>query len=141
MNNMDNIVKNTRVNKYKLIYMPLFIGLLAIILISTISYYTSKNLLLSQMKQDGITLAKQTAFQVQENAVLLQLVNKMIEDKIRIVGKATILNEESINNDFLKKMATDLDVDEIYYYSPEGEVIYSNIDNYVGWKTWKNHPV
>jgi methyl-accepting chemotaxis protein len=93
------------------------------------------------MKRDGITLAKQTAFQVQENAVSLQLVNKMIEDKIRVVAKATMANEKSINNDFLKRMATDLNVDEINYYSPKGEIIYSNINDYVGWLPSKDHPV
>lgn len=141
MKSKNHKVKSTRVNRYKLIYMPLLIGLMAIIIISAISFYTSKNLLLAQMKLDGITLAKQTVLQVEENAVSLELVNKMIEDKIRVVAKATMVNEKSLSNDILKKIAKDLDVGEINYYSSDGEIIYSNFDSYVGWKPSKDHPV
>lgn len=141
INNSKYQMKNTIVNKYKLIYMPLFIGLLTILTISTISYYTSKNLMLEQMKQNGVSLAKQTILQVEENTVLLEMVNKMIEEKIRVVGKVVMMNQKNLSNDLLKEIANDLDVDEIYWYSPEGTIIYSNIDAYLGWKALKGHPV
>ena len=141
MNNLKYKIKNTIVNKYKLIYMPLFIGLFAILTISTISYYTSKNLLLAQMKQNGVNLAKQTVLQVEGNAVSLEMVNGMIEEKIRIVGKIVRMNEKNLSNDLLKKIANDLGVDEVYWYSSEGKIIYSNIDAYLGWKPSKDHPV
>ena len=141
MGNSKKQMKTTIVNKYKLIYTPLFIGLIAIFIISTISYYTSKSLLLTQMKQNGISLAKQTVLQVQGNADSLEMVNKMIEEKIRAVGKVVIMNQKNLSNDLLKKMANDLDVCEIDWYSPEGTIIYTNIDSYLGWKSPKDHPV
>ena len=141
MNNSKYKMKNTIVNRSKLIYMPLFIGLMAILIISTISYYTSKNLLLAQMKQDGINLAKQTVLQVEGNAVSLDVVNKMIEEKIKIVGKIIMLNEKDLSNNLIKKIAKDLGVGEINWYSPEAKIIYSNIDAYLGWKASKGHPV
>jgi diguanylate cyclase (GGDEF)-like protein len=134
-------MKNTVVNKYKLIYMPLVIGLLAILTISTISYYKSKNLMLEQMKQSGVSLAKQAILQVEENAISLEIINKMIEEKIRVVGKVAMMDQKNLSNDLLKKIAKDLGVDEIYWYSPEGMIIYSNIDAYLGWKALKGHPV
>ncbi|WP_246517430.1 EAL domain-containing protein [Clostridium aciditolerans] len=134
-------MKNTVVNKYKLIYMPLVIGLLAILTISTISYYKSKNLMLEQMKQNGVSLAKQAILQVEENAISLEIINKMIEEKIRVVGKVAMMDQKNLSNDLLKKIAKDLGVDEIYWYSPEGMIIYSNIDAYLGWKALKGHPV
>ncbi len=134
-------MKNTVVNKYKLIYMPLLIGLLAILTISTISYYKSKNLMLEQMKQNGVSLAKQAILQVEENAISLEIINKMIEEKIRVVGKVAMMDQKNLSNDLLKKIAKDLGVDEIYWYSPEGMIIYSNIDAYLGWKALKSHPV
>lgn len=141
MDNSKHQVKNTIVNKYKLIYIPLFIGVLAIFTISIITYYTSKNLLLAQMKQNGMNLAKQTALRVEENTDLLETINKTIEEKIRIVGKVIMANEKNISNDLLKKIANDLDISEIDWYSPEGTIIYSNIDKYLGWKPSKKHPV
>ena len=141
MNNSKYKIKNTIVNRYKLIYLPLFIGLAAILTISTISYHTSKNLLLAQMKRDGVNLAKQTVLQVEGNTVSLDVVNKLIEEKIKVVGKVIMMNEKNLSNDLLKKIAKDLGVGEINWYSPEAEIIYSNIDAYLGWKPSKYHPV
>lgn len=141
MYNSKYKVKHTIVNKFKLIYLPLFIGLFAILAVSAISYYTSKNLLLTKMKQNGVNLAKETVLQVEGNAVSLETVNKMIEEKIRIVGKAVIMNQGDLSSDLLKKTAKNLDVDEINWFSPEGEIIYSTIDAYMGVKVPKGHPV
>lgn len=141
MHNKNHKTKKIIVNRYKLIYLPLFIGLLSILTISTISFYISKNLLLSQMKQDGIALAKQTALQVEENVVSLEVVNSMIEEKIRIIGKASMINEKSLSNDLFKRISKELGASEINYFSSGGEVIYSTIDAYLGWKPSKSHPV
>ena len=140
MNSSKYKAKDTIVNKYKLIYIPLFIGLLAILVISTISYYTSKNLLLTKMKQNGINLAKQTARRVEENDSSLAIVNKMIEEKINIIGKTVIMNQGSLSSDLLKKITKDLDVDEINWFSYDGKIIYSNIDDYLGVKIPAGHP-
>ena len=98
-------------------------------------------MLLAQVKQDGITLAKQTVLQVKENAVSLEVVNNLIEEKIRVVAKATMTNEKALSNDLLKRIAKDSGVGEINYYSPKGEIIYSTVDAYVAWKPSKDHPV
>ncbi|WML32807.1 EAL domain-containing protein [Clostridium sp. OS1-26] len=93
------------------------------------------------MKQNGVNLARQAILQVEENTVSLEMVNKMIEEKIRIVGKDVMIDQKNLSNDLLKKIAKDLGVDEIYWYSPEGTIIYSNIDAYLGWTALKGHPV
>lgn len=141
MDKLNDKIKNTIVNKYKLIYMELFIAFMAIFIISLITYLTSKNLLLEQMKQNGLNLAKQTVLQVEGNATSLEMVNEMIEDKIRTAEKIVSMNEKNLNNDLLKKISSDLKVDEICWYSPEGKIIYSNLEANLGWKTPKGHPV
>ena len=141
MDNLKGKIKNTTVNKYKLIYMELFIGFMAIFIISLITYLTSKNLLLEQMKQNGLNLAKQTVLQVEGNAASLEMVNGMIEDKIRAAEKIVSMNGKNINDDLLKRICGDLKVYEICWYSPEGEIIYSNLEPNLGWKPPIGHPV
>jgi diguanylate cyclase (GGDEF)-like protein len=141
MDNSKGKTKNTTVNKYKLIYMELFIGFMAIFIISLVTYLTSKNLLLEQMKQNGLNLAKQTVLQVEGNATSLEMVNGMIEDKIRAAEKIVSMNGKNINDDLLKRICGDLKVDEICWYSPEGEIIYSNLQPNLGWKPPIGHPV
>lgn len=141
MDNLNHGKTNNVVNRLKLIYIPLLIGFLAILIVSIISYYNSKNSLLTQMEQGGIALSKQIVLQIEENSISLELVNKMIEDRIRVVANATMVSEKSLSNDLLKNIAKELDVGEVNYYSSLGEVIYSNIDSYVGWKSSEGHPV
>lgn len=141
MDNLKGKRKNTIVNKFKLIYMELFIGFMSIFIITLITYLTSKNLLLEQMKQNGLNLAKQTVLQVEGNATSLEMVNGMIEDKIKTAEKIVNMNEKNLNNDLLKKISSELNVDEICWYSPEGKVIYSNLDENFGWKSSNGHPV
>lgn len=141
MGNSKYQAKNTIVNKYKLIYIPLFIGLISIFLISLISYYTSKNLLLTQTKENGVNLAKQTVLQIEGNANSLEIINNLIDDKIRRVGKVVLMDKNNLSNNLLKEIANDLDVSEINWFSPESTIIYTNIDRYLGWKPTKNHPV
>lgn len=141
MGNSKYQAKNTIVNKYKLIYIPLFIGLISIFSISLISYYTSRNLLLAQTKQNGVNLAKQTVLQIEGNANSLEIINKLIDDKIRKAGKVVLMDQNNLSNDLLKKVGNDLNISEINWFSPEGTIIYTNIDRYLGWKPTKNHPV
>lgn len=141
MDDLKYKTKKTIVNKYKLVYIPLFIGLFSIIIVSIISYNSSKNLLIRQMKEDVIILANQIAIQIDGNSDSLEHVNHMIEEKIEIIGKVVTMNQKDLSSDVLKKIAKDLNVDEISWYSPDGKIIYSNIDAYLGWQTIKGHPV
>lgn len=141
MNCLKRKTKNSLVNKWKLVYIPLFIGLFSIITVSLVSYTLSKKLLLEYVKEYGISIAKQMAIQIDGNSESLELVNSMIEEKIDLIGKTVNTNKDDLSNDLLKNIAKNLNVDEISWYSPEGKIIYSNIDANLGWQTYKGHPV
>lgn len=141
MNELKHGIETALVNKSKLIYIPLIIGLSSIIIVSLLSYNLSKNLLIEYMKEDGISLSKQMAMQIEGNSDSLALVNNMIEEKIETTGTIVNINRRNLGNNLLKRIAKDVNVDEISWYSPEGKLIYSNIDSYVGWKIIKGHPV
>ena len=134
-------VNSSIVNRWKLIYIPLLIGILAILTISVTSYHISKKLLLDQMKQDGINLAKLTSRRIHKEMDALEVVNVLIEEKIRVSGREVLSNEGKLSSELLKKIAVDTGVDEIYWYNKPGTVIFSTIDNYLGWATREGHPV
>ncbi|WFD10560.1 EAL domain-containing protein [Tepidibacter hydrothermalis] len=65
----------------------------------------------------------------------------MLEQKIRTAGKTVIKNEEKINDDFLIELMKDFHIDELNWMNENGEILYSSIEQYLGWTTFKGHPL
>lgn len=123
MNNSYNIV-----NKYKLIYIPILIAIIALFTVSISSYFISRYLLLTQMKQDGINLAMQIAEQIGGNNDSLSLANDMLEERIRVANKVVIANQDKLSNELMREIQRTTMVDEINWFSAEGVLIYSSLD-------------
>ncbi|MCC5908858.1 MAG: EAL domain-containing protein [Clostridiaceae bacterium] len=135
------LIKSSIVNTFKLIYLPLFIGVLAILIVSITSYHISKTLLLNQMEQDGINLAKLAAEKISEEINAIETINSLMEDKIRLAGKSVVASQEYLSNDLLRNIAQNVGVDEINWYNFVGEIIYSTNDEHLGWSTIEDHTV
>lgn len=120
------------VNRFKLIYLPLFIGILAIITVSMVSYYVSKRLLYEQMKQDGINLAKFTASKINNDIETLDNLNELLGNRLRTAGKLAIEFQDQLSNEFLMTLAKNTDVDEIHWYNSHGEIAYTTQTDYLG---------
>lgn len=129
------------VNKTKLIFEPLIISLIAIFTISSTTFYISKTSLLKQMRQDGINLTIQVTNQLSDNYKSLETINRMLEDKIRVASNIVIRNQNSLNNEFLKKQLSELGVDELHWMNKEGKIIYSTVEGYIDWIPYKGHPL
>ncbi|MEJ8554001.1 EAL domain-containing protein [Tepidibacter sp. Z1-5] len=136
----NNLRKNV-VNKYKLIYLPLLISLLAPFIISISSFYINKTFLLEQVKQDGLNLTKQVTKQIERNEASLDIINEMLEQQIKTTGKMVIKNEKNLSDDFLIELAKDSQIDELNWINDNGETLYSNIEAYRGWIPFKGHPL
>lgn len=136
-----NEVRSSIVNRWKIIHVPLFIGIFSILIVSVTSYYISKNLLLDQMKQDGINLAKLATRRINKEMRAMELINTLIEEKIRVAGREVLTYKGTSSNELLKKIASNTGVDEIYWYNASGVILFSTIDAYLGWTTSEGHPV
>ncbi|PKM49624.1 MAG: hypothetical protein CVV02_15425 [Firmicutes bacterium HGW-Firmicutes-7] len=133
--------KDIIVNKYKLIIIPLIIAVFSIFSVSIISYNVSKNLLLEQMKADGISLSKQASRQIVGNASSLEAVTEMLEDKIKIAGSTVIKNNQNLSNEYLIQLQDVLNIDELHWMDKNGKILYSTIDDYMGWEPYVGHPL
>ncbi|PAB58127.1 EAL domain-containing protein [Anaeromicrobium sediminis] len=141
MENPKDEIKKNVVNKYKLIHIPVFIVFLVVFTVSIASFYISKNLLLEQMKQDGLNLVKQITRQIEGNGAALDVMDQMFEDKIRTAGQIVIKNKENLDDEFLMELIEELNVDELHWMNENGETLYSTIEAYVGWVPHKGHPL
>lgn len=133
--------KQDVVDYFKLTLVPLLIAFVAIISVSSITFYVSKNFLLKQMKQDGLNLTRQVLRQIANNHKSLAAIDEIVEDKIRIVGKTLLRKQEHINSELLIELAKELNVDELHWMNKDGEIIYSTMKEYVGWIPFQGHPL
>lgn len=127
--------------KTKLIVIPMVLLLIAIASVGLISTYISRQSLLDTMEQNGIYMLSTLVRQLENNAEALETVNQMMDDRIETICKLVINSRNRLSSEYLKKLAEELDVDQISWYNKEGVIVYSNIDEYIGWVTPSGHPV
>lgn len=69
--------------KVKLIIIPLIVVLLGISAIGIVSYNTTKQSLLNEMKENGLSTSSDFISRLEDNARSIELINSMIEDKYK----------------------------------------------------------
>ncbi len=95
----------------------------------------------SDLKINAQNLAKGYTHSLKKTVEASSAVRSLINEKLSYaVG---IIADLSLNfsNEELRKIARDIDVDEIDVYDTEGKILYSNISTYLGWVAPEGHPV
>jgi len=126
----------TKVLLYPLI--AVFVGILIIGIFSTSS---SQKSLLKEMELQGILTSERMVNRISDNTLALDTINIMLEDKIRSAARSVLNNEANLSDNYLKEVMKNIGVNEIYWYSPEGVIIYSTVPSYVGWVVPGDHPL
>ncbi|MCT4619925.1 MAG: methyl-accepting chemotaxis protein [Marinisporobacter sp.] len=125
--------------KFKLVTIPLILLLIGILSIGSVSSYIMRDNLLHQMKEDGLGLVSQIAKQMEKNAVFLGKVNEQIDNDIKKSGKIVRLNQNQLSNELLKQIGKELEVDEINVFDKNGKIVYSNLQENIGFVASKEH--
>ncbi|ABR47160.1 methyl-accepting chemotaxis sensory transducer [Alkaliphilus metalliredigens QYMF] len=125
--------------KLRLIVLPLIVIFIAILGIGVRSSLLIKDSLLDQMRSDGLELSHLAAAQLETATVSLETVNTMIENNISAVARNVISNQDNMSNNTLTQLAESLDVHEINIFSQTGEIIYSNLNENIGWIADESH--
>lgn len=68
-------------------------------------------------------------------------ITNILNEKLTIVNKAITMIEGHEDIEVLKHLAEELNLDEISLYNREGEIVYSNFPDFVGWKVYEGHPI
>lgn len=112
--------------------------------VGTLTYYTVK-----QRVKDVYNLMEKSSLNIADSytAALLNyqeaynIAVNLLEEKILVASRAVLLiDDNDSTSKSLKKLAKELQVDQINLYNRHGEIIVSNIEDYVGWKTYEGHP-
>ncbi|PJI07786.1 MULTISPECIES: methyl-accepting chemotaxis protein [Clostridium] len=115
--------------KMKILVIPMILMFISIAIIASVSIVIAKNSVMSQMESDGVNLANRISKDVENNSTATDNLNKSIEDRIRTLANFIIANKAGVNNDYLRNLAKQFEVDEINVSDPTGKVTASNIDS------------
>ncbi|WBW99131.1 methyl-accepting chemotaxis protein [Oceanirhabdus sp. W0125-5] len=133
--------KKSRSIKIRLVIIPLVIVMLAIIGIGSATAYLGVTSLLNQMQHDSMNQIDQIIQRMNDNNQTLKNINRMLDNKLAVSGRMVLNNQEKLSNDYLSEIAQNLDVDEIFYYNSNGEIVYSATGKYIGWIPPVGNPV
>jgi methyl-accepting chemotaxis protein len=117
--------------KFKILVVPLIIILAIVISISIAAIGLIKIRLTSQVNESGINLANQIGKQVEKSSSAVSALNEVIEIRIETLGNF-LVNGNRWDNNYLKELAKQFEVDEINVTDPHGKVIYSNLPTSIG---------
>ncbi len=113
----------------------IFIFLSSFITNQISSYYTH------MMQEESIKLARNTSTMFSKSSAAFETINNFMSKRVLNAAQEIRKYNGSINQEQLNKLAYQLNVDTIYYYNQNGEIIVSNTGEYVGWKSFDGHPI
>ncbi|OIJ21874.1 hypothetical protein BKP45_04065 [Anaerobacillus alkalidiazotrophicus] len=125
----------------KILLYPLVAVFIGILIIGIFSTYFTRESLLKEMELQGLLTSERMINRISDNALALDSINDMLEDKIRSAARTVINNEANLSDSFLNEVMKNVGVNEVYWYSPEGVIIYSTVPSYVGWTVPDGHPL
>lgn len=129
------------IDKTRLIYLPIILILLALVFVGIVGFISNRSILLSQLERHTLHLAEQTSAYIDKYIKNKEIVLNTMEDKLTVAGKMLLNNKQQIDNNYLEKVAENFGIEEIYYYTPQGELIYSSTSKYIGKQVYPESPV
>lgn len=81
--------------KRKLTVIPLILVFVAISTLGVTSYFIIRDSLMRQVEVAGYQLAEQVASAIQHNNQSLELMNNMLEDRLRVAGRIVARNQSN----------------------------------------------
>lgn len=94
----------------------------------------------AHLEDDALTIAQGYSRSLAKAVEAHEIVNDLLEQKLRAAGKIAVSYEDSYSSELLTWIAGNLEVDEIYYYDADGVIRCSN-GKYIGWRATEGHPV
>jgi len=115
----------------------IFLGVTGISIISSI---ISRSSLLGEMENSGIYSSMRFIERITDNNETLKIVNTEIEGKLHSANRVVASNEATMSNQFLTRLAQQLDLYEINIYDVNGVIQYSNLNGNIGLKLEADAP-
>ena len=125
----------------KIYVIPLMIISLLFVLSGFFLMRSIRNHYYDLKKDEATKLAASYAHTISKFTEAKDVVDGLLDNKLEIAAKSVVYFEEDFSNEVLKELAAALEVDEIDYYDNKGLLVYSNMENLIGWTVFPGHPI
>ena len=127
--------------RFKLIALPLILVFIAISVIGVSTSLLIRNNLIDSKRESGFELVNQVKDRVKDNNNSIKSINEMMENDMKVAAAKIIEDREKLSNEYLDSLSDATGIEVIAWFSPEREVLYSNIVEDVGWIPGNDHPL
>lgn len=93
------------------------------------------------LNEQSVQYAHSYADGITKTAQATAAIDELLEAKLLTAGRTIALYEEEVSGESLAALAASLELDEVYYFNAEGEILFSNHGRYIGWRPPIGHPV
>lgn len=89
--------------------------------------------MIGEMQRLGLDLAEQVLARITDNTEALETIEGLLDEKILGIGRTVVANRDQLSNEYLTRLAKDMGVDAIHWYSPDCMVTFSAYEIDLGW--------
>lgn len=132
--------KKTKSIKGKLLLLPLIVMLLGTCVQGYLVNKISIDKLKHQTHESGLEYVRNIAGKIEKNEEFLININRNIDQRIQDAANIIVKNKDIVSNEFLNSIATSMDINGIYYYKPDGELVNSSDGSFIGWIPGEDSP-
>ncbi|MGB5823528.1 MAG: EAL domain-containing protein [Proteocatella sp.] len=125
----------------KIFLIPIIAVIVGVLSIALVSADIIKTSLLKEMQNNSVVVADTIAKRLEDNIKAQDVINYLLEDKIRMVSNIVIKNRGELSNEYLSEMAKKFGVSELHWLNKDGLMIYSTVEGYLDWKVPEKHPL
>lgn len=93
------------------------------------------------MQKESNKLARNTSIMLSKSSAAFDTINEFMSRRVLDAAKEISKHQGILDNEQLIKYAYQQNVDVIYFYNSQGEILASNSGEFIGWKSFDGHPV
>lgn len=112
--------------RFRLVLVPLLLIFMGVLSIGSISSYFARVNLKQEMSRSATYLSDRLIERLSDNHKTLDIVNEQMQERIRTANKLALVNEGSLDNQYMTRLAQNLDLKEMTLYDGRGKVLFSN---------------
>lgn len=127
--------------RFKLIVLPLILVFIAVSVLGVSTSLLVRDNLIESKRDSGFELIYQIKDRVKDNENSIKNINEIMEDDMRVAAAKIIADKDTLSNESLTNISNITGIELIDWYSPDREVLYSNIPKDIGWIPGNDHPL
>ena len=133
--------KSRLIDTKSMFYIPLGVIFFTMIAFGYLTFIVTAMQFKKNMIDSGSTLAETLSHSIEDNLIYREELLELLDSNLINVGKYLINNRDLLSNEFLLEITQTYTLTNIYWYNPEGLLLYDANNEYVGWTPEVGDPI